>query len=123
MAAPSFNDYFNTGRAEAQNRQPSLTFDPGDITEFYMAAGAAMADHLTGYAAERVRATFLDGASSDDLTTLADDRYNIQRIPPAFATGVINISRPSAAAGAGTVVAGTVVATLKDPSGDRKSVV
>lgn len=119
MAAPSFNDYFNTGKAEALSRRPDLTFDDGDISEMYMSAGAAMADHLTGYSAERIKATYLDGATEGDLTVLADDRYNIQRQQATFATGQVTFSRLTSSAGAGTIVAGTVVATAKDATGNE----
>ena len=57
--APSFADLFNTGKAEAQNRRPELTFDEGDISEMEMASAAAMADHILGYVAERIKATYL----------------------------------------------------------------
>jgi phage-related baseplate assembly protein len=116
--APTFTDLFNTGKAEAQNRRPDLTFDVGDVSEFYMAAGAAMADHLVSYVTQRVLATFLDGASGDDLTTLADDRYNIQRNPATFATGTLTFTRASGAL-TGTIPAGTVVATVKDSLGNE----
>jgi uncharacterized phage protein gp47/JayE len=117
-SAPTFDDYFNAGRAEAIDRRPDLTFDEGDITEMEMAAAAAMADHLTGYAAGRVKATFLDGAFGDDLTTLADDRYNIQRELAAFASVSMTFTRASGVL-TGTIPAGTVVATQKDSLGNE----
>jgi phage-related baseplate assembly protein len=118
MAAPSWQDYFNDGRAEAINRRPDLTFDEGDITEMYMAAIAAMADSLTGYFAGRFNATYLDGAQGDDLTKLADDHWNIQRFPANAATAQVTFSRTSANGyPAGSLAAGTVVATQKDASG------
>lgn len=118
MAAPSWQDYFNDGRAEAINRRPDLTFDEGDITEMYMAAVAAMADSLTGYFAGRFNATYLDGAQGDDLTKLADDHWNIQRFAPNAATGQVTLSRTNAnGAPAGSIAAGSVVATQKDANG------
>lgn len=116
--APTYQDYFVAGRGEAANRRPDLTFDEGDIAEFDMAAGAAMADHLTGYTSQRVRATFLDGAFNDDLTDLADDRYNIQRQIAVPAAGVTTWTR-SGGLLAGTVPFGTVVATSKDNAGNE----
>lgn len=114
--APTFDDYFQAGRAEAIDRTPTLTFDEGDISEMEMAASAAMADHLTEYAAERVKATFLDGAFGDDLTILADDRYNIQRLSASSATVTATFSRTSGTL-TGTIPAGTVIATQKDTLG------
>jgi uncharacterized phage protein gp47/JayE len=120
MAAPTFQDYFNAGRAEAINRRPDLTFDEGDISEFLVAGMAAMADHLTGYFAGRFKATYLDGAEGDDLTTLADDHWNVQRFPALAATGTVTFSRTTGnGAPAGTLLAGTVVATQKDSLGNE----
>jgi len=119
MAAPTFDDFFNAAVAEAQSRRPELTFDEGDISEFYAVATAAMADHVTGWAASRIKATFLDGAQDDDLTTLADDHWNIQRLSDVAATGVLTFTRPTFGAGAGVIPAGTAVSTSPDPSGTR----
>jgi phage-related baseplate assembly protein len=116
--APTYQDIFNTGKAEAISRRPDLTFDVGDISEFYMAAGAAMADHIVSYVTQRVQATFLDGASGDDLTTLADDRYNIQRLFDTEAQGTVTISRATAVSN-GIIPAGTVFATAKDAQGNE----
>ncbi len=118
MPAPTLQDYFDIGRAEAISRRPDLTFDEGDISEFYEAAAAAMADHLTGYTASRVRATFLDGAKGNDLTTLADDHWNIQRLDAVSSTGVLTFTRATDAVGAGSIPAGTAVATQPDPQGN-----
>jgi uncharacterized phage protein gp47/JayE len=116
--APTFNDYFTAGRAEAIDRRPELTFDEGDISEMEMAAAAAMADHLTEYTAQRVKATFLDGAFGNDLTTLADDRYGLQRLAANAATVTITLTRASGTL-IGTVPAGTTVATQKDSLGNE----
>jgi uncharacterized phage protein gp47/JayE len=118
MAAPSWQDFYDAGRAEAVIRRPSLTFNEGDITDMFMAAAAAMADRLTGYAADRFKATYLDGASGDDLTTLANDHWSIVRNPSVKAVGQVTISRASFAAGAGTYNAGSIVATAKDSLGN-----
>jgi uncharacterized phage protein gp47/JayE len=116
--APTFDDLFKAGRAEAINRTPSLTFDEGDISEMEMAAAAAMGDHVTEYAANRVKATFLDGAFGDDLTTLADDRYGLQREPAVAATVLMTFHLTSAGP-SGTIPAGTVVSTLPDSQGNQ----
>lgn len=116
-AAPTLQDYFTAGKAEATTLRSDLTFDDGDISEFYMFAAAAMADHLTGYFAGRIRATFLDGATGDDLTTLADDHWNIQRNVAVAATGVLTFTRPNTSGGSGTIPAGTTVQTQADPTG------
>lgn len=122
MSAPTFQDFFNAGRAEAIDRRPDLTFDEGDISEFVVAAIAAMADHLTGYFAGRFKATYLDGAEGDDLTTLADDHWNVQRFPAVPSGGNVSFQRPAPGVGSapsGTIAAGTVVATQKDALGNE----
>lgn len=118
VAAPSFDDYFNLAKAEAQNRQPALTFYEGDISEFLCVSGAAMADHLTGYTAQLFKNTYLDGAVGDDLTTLADDRYGIVRNPALAAFGTVAFSRSSDSAGLGTIAAGTLISTQIDAQGN-----
>lgn len=117
MAQPSFQDFFNIAKGEAAARQPALTFDEGDISEFYAVAAAAMADHVVGYSAMQFRRLYLDGAKGDDLTTLADDRYAITRFPAEAAAGVVTFTRPNAGGGAGTIAAGTIVATTKTSQG------
>ncbi len=117
MSAPSFDDLFADFQAEAQDRRADLTFDAGDIAEMYAYGGAAMADHLAGYFARRIAATYLDGAEKDDLTTLADDHWNIQRFVPNAASGEVTFNRASAAAGAGTLPQGFIVGTAKDQLG------
>ncbi len=116
-AAPTLQDYFDAGKAEAIDRRPDLTFDEGDISEFYMYASSAMADHLTGYVAGRIKATYLDGAIGDDLSTLGDDHWNIQRNDAVAATGVLTFSRVNHTAGGGTIPAGTTVSTVADALG------
>lgn len=117
MAAPSFDELVVSFTAEAQDRRPDLTFDEGDISEMDAAGGAAMADHVVAWTAQRIRETFLDGASGDALTVLADDHWNIQRHGVVAAVGEVTFNRATAGAGAGTLAAGFVVATVKDALG------
>lgn len=117
MASPSFDQYFDAFRAQALIDRPDLSFDEGDVSEMDGAGGAAMADRLTGWAAGRIKALFLDGANGTDLDVYGDDRYGIQRQAEVKATGQISLTRPTAAAGGGTVAAGSIVATARDSSG------
>jgi len=120
VAAPSFKDYFDAGKAEALARRSGLAFDEGDISEFVVAGAAAMADHLTGYFADRVKATFLDGAIGDDLTDLADDHWNIQRREAVLASGSVSFTRTNAnGAPLGSIPSGFVIATDKDADGNE----
>lgn len=117
MAAPTWQEYYDIGKAEAIIRRPDLVFQEGDISEMYMAAAAAMADRLTGYAALSFRNTYLDGATGDALAELVDDHWNLQPIAAVKAVGQVTFNRVSAAAGAGTIALGTTVATQKDANG------
>src|SRR5262245_35445662 len=83
----------------------------------YMGGGAAMADLLTGWAAGRMRALYLDGARGIDLDIYADDHYGIQRPKAVRAVGEVTFTRATASAGSGTIPAGFVVATQRDSQG------
>jgi uncharacterized phage protein gp47/JayE len=62
-----------------------------------------------GYSVSRL---FLDGASGDDLDRLAFDRYGLTRKGASPALGAVQFVRPTFAAGAGSIVVGTVLQTL-----------
>jgi hypothetical protein len=117
MSAPSWADYYLLGRAEAVLRRPDLSYNEGDVTDMMTAGAGAMADRLTGYLIDRFRATYLDGASGDDLTQLASDHWNVQRRDAVAATGQVTFSRATYANGAGSLDAGFIVATAKDSQG------
>lgn len=118
MAAPSFDDLFNLGKAEAILKKPVLGVRIGDISEMLIAGAAAMADRLIGWFAERIAATFLDGATGDDLTLLASDHWAIQRIDATKAVATVTFTRASADASAQTIPIGTTVATERDSQGN-----
>ena len=119
MAAPSFDDLFNIGKAEMLIRRPDLFLAPGDVTDFLVAAAAAMADKAIQFAAEEFRKTFVDGAEEAALTTLADDHFSIIRNPETASQVSVVFSRPTSGAGAGTVSAGTTISTIEDETGER----
>lgn len=114
---PDFEEYYGLGEAEMLVRRPSLYLNEGDTSDFLVAAGAAMADKNDQYAHSLAAKTYLDTAEGDDLTTLCDDHWGIQRQAANPATVVLTFTRAGAGAGAGTIDAGTVVATDKDASG------
>lgn len=118
MAAPSFDDLMNIGKAEAILKRPSLGVRIGDISEMLISGAAAMADRLIGWFAERIAATFLDGASGDDLTQLCADHWAIQRRAATEAIGTVTLNRAGADASAQSFPIGTVVATLRDSQGN-----
>lgn len=118
MAAPSFDDLFNLGKAEAILKRPALGVRIGDITEMLIAGAAAMADRLIGWFAERIAATFLDGAVGDDLTLLASDHWAIQRRDATKSVATVTFTRAGANATAQTMPIGTTVATERDSQGN-----
>jgi len=118
MAAPSFDDLMNLGKAEAIIRRPSLGIRVGDISEMLIAGASAMADRLIGWLAERIGATFLDGASGDDLTQLAADHWAIQRRAATSSVGTVTFTRASADGTSQSFPIGTTVATARDSQGN-----
>lgn len=117
MASPTWQDLYNSGKAEAILRRPDVSVRAGDISDMLLAGGAAMTDRAIGYAAERVAATFLDGARGDDLTTLADDHWGVQRTEAVKAVGTVTFTRAGATAATAEYPVGTVVATERDSRG------
>jgi uncharacterized phage protein gp47/JayE len=117
VPAPSYDDLAGNARSAAQTARPDLFFDEGDVSDMVVHAAAAGADYLTGYATQLVKGLFLDTSFGQALTTLADDRYGILRTPAAKAVGSVTLARASFAAGAGSVPAGTLIATAFDSQG------
>lgn len=117
MPAPSFNDFVDLARAEALVKRPELQMREGDISEMFVLASAAMADRFTGYAAERIAALYLASSEGDDLTTLADDRYNVQREPAVAAIGTVTFTSTGGPF-TGTIPSGTRIATTPDAAGN-----
>lgn len=117
MAAPTWQDLYNTGKAEAILRRPDVSVREGDVSDMLLAGGAAMVDRGVGYAAERFGALFLDTARGADLTKLADDRFGVQRVDAVKAVGTVTITRAGATANAANYPIGTIVATERDALG------
>ena len=78
-ASPSWTDFFNLGKVEAQLKRPDLLVAEGDNSEMLLVAAASMADLLNGQSALFAKLTYVDGAEGDDLTILADDHWGIVR--------------------------------------------
>lgn len=119
MAAPSFDELHDLGKAEVQLQRPRLGVRVGDISHMLISAAAAMADRLIGWFSERIGATFLDGARGEDLTTLAADHWGIQRLAATKATAQVDIYRASADATTQTFAAGSTLATARDSRGQE----
>jgi len=117
--APSFDDLEILGKAELIINRPDLQAAEGDITEMLIKAAAAMADRCIEYSASSFRDTFVDGASGQALTDLANDHWAIQRNTAVAATGSVDFTRVAATGPAGTIPSGTVVATAISSDGTR----
>lgn len=116
--APSVDDLIVLGKAEAILKRPTLGVRAGDISEMILFAAAAMADRTIGWFAERINATFLDGAVGDDLTQLAADHWGIQRFAATSAVATVTFTRSSPDATAQNFPINTTVATERDSSGN-----
>lgn len=115
--APTHDELYAIAKAKLQTEESGLSIYDGDISDLLLLGAAAMADHIVGWADRRISATYLDGAEKDWLDQLIDDHFGLPRIEAVRAAGEVTISRVSAAAGAGTIAAGTVIATDFDALG------
>lgn len=113
---PSWQDLYDLGKTTLQTRRPTLVVEEGDVSDAIIAGAATLAQAIIAFATAKARECFLDGATGDALTALAHDR-GVDRDLGDAAVGVVRISRPTFAAGAGTVPAGTRIATTPDATG------
>lgn len=116
---PSFNDFVSAALAELQARRPDLPVNDGDVTEAMLHAMSVCADVIARYLAQAFKETFIDGARGQALTDLVDDHLNIQRHVASAAVVPLTFSRPTAGAGAGTILAGTRFATTSTADGKQ----
>jgi uncharacterized phage protein gp47/JayE len=114
--AEAWQDFYDLGKATLQTRRPKLVVEEGDVSDAIIAGASSMATALVAYANRKFRATFLDGAEEADLTERARDR-GVERDPGAESVGRVTLTRASASLGAGTIVAGTRMATESDETG------
>lgn len=123
--APSFQDYLDQGQAEALVRRPDLAFYDGDVTVAMLHGSAAMADAVTRFIVQALKATYLDTASGDELTTLANDHWDIQRQLATSSQVTLTFTRPfdAGAEPAGSIPSGTTVATQFSTDGETVSFV
>ncbi len=120
MPNTSFVDYYQLALAAAILANSELTINEGDPVDMLLSAGAALADRTDQENAANFKKTFVDGAKGDDLTTLADDHFDVDRQPATSSTATVAFTRPSAGGGepGGTLSAGFTVATVIDAAGD-----
>jgi hypothetical protein len=116
MAAPSWQDLYDLGRYVLQARRPTMLVNPGDVSDAEIGAMATLVDVSIGESAGRFRSTYLDGAVGSDLTDEAADR-GTDRILGIKAIGTVTLARPTTGVGAGTIPAGTTIASSPDETG------
>lgn len=116
MDAPSRLDLYAIGRDYLLQRATKL--DPGQVdvlgsdANIFVGSNSVVADTVVKQLIFSTARHFLDGAEGDDLDRLAWDRYGLTRKGASAALGAVDILRPNASAGLGTVAVGTRVATL-----------
>lgn len=116
MSEPSWQDLYDLGKVTLQSIRTRALVLPGDVYDAIISGTATVGTAIIAYAEQRFRSAFLDGAQGDDLTALAHDR-GVDRDLGAFAIGSVSLTRPGAGVGAGTITAGTRVATNADSTG------
>jgi len=116
MDLPSRLTLFALGRNFITSNNTKI--DPGQVdvlgsdANVFVGSNSVVAYTIVrqlGYATARL---FLDGAVGDDLDRLAFDRYGMTRKGASAALGAVQFTRPTFAAGAGTIQAGTILQTL-----------
>jgi uncharacterized phage protein gp47/JayE len=101
---PTFQDFFRIARDEILARNSRLTLEvierPGSDANVMVAAGAAMADEVTGQLTRVAAGLFLDSARGDQLDRLVFDRLNMPRksASPSFGSVAFRTTVPAAAA-------------------------
>ncbi len=81
---------------------------------------AVMWSRESQFVTDLFRATRFNDADGDDLTTLVTERYDIERILDTYGVGYINIHRPTASLGAGTIWKGTRIRVLTGSRSEPK---
>lgn len=110
IGSPSTADIYDVGLAALQSRQPALVVRPGDVTDSFLFGGAAMAAIVIGSAAQGFRNSLVLGGRGAPLTVTCHDR-GVDRDDGDNAVGSVTFTR-AASGNAGTISAGTRVATL-----------
>lgn len=115
--APTHDELYDIAKAPLVAAESKLSILDGDISDLLLLGVAAMGDHIVGYCDRAVKRTYFDGAEKEALDTLIDDHLGLPRNESQRAYGEITVTRATAAAGAGTILAGTVFATDYDTLG------
>ncbi len=111
---PTIEDFREAARRGIRGwRDPNLSVRSGGGYDFTQGPAAV----IWSREAQRDRDLFLqvytESATDADRDRLVEAYYHVERVPAAYGLGTCEFTRPSAAAGAGRIYAGTRVAVLK----------
>lgn len=116
MDLPSRADLYAIGRAyvleRAKRIDPQQVDVVGSDVNLFVGSQSVVNYSLVKQLGYRIASLLLDGANGDDLDRWAYDRYQIPRKGASAALGAVRFFRASAALGAGSIPAGTVLRTL-----------
>ncbi|MGH7297551.1 MAG: baseplate J/gp47 family protein [Polyangiaceae bacterium] len=105
---PSIRDLLTAASdAVVGTRQSVADTRRGSVYDHLAGSGAILVTREAARDQDLFRAVYLDTAEGDDLTRLVKLRYGIDRIVPSYGTGTALLTRPTVAAGGGTVWEGT----------------
>lgn len=115
---PTRLDLYALGRdyvlQRAKKIDPVMIDYEGSDANIVVGSTSVMADHVVKHLGYRFNALLLDGASEEDLDRYAYDRYQLFRKGASPAVGKVTISRPTAAAGSGSIPVGTKVLSVSN---------
>lgn len=124
---PSQQDIYDLYKNEVQSRNPLLTdFEEGSKLDSLGGGFSTGGQEIVKFILDQFAKTFFATAngpdvtgSTDDLQLLAVDHFGDSFSRPAAekAVGVVAFTRPTAAAGNVSILAGTIVKTAKDANG------
>lgn len=127
LTIKSQGDYYTDYQVEVQDDAPELTdFTDGSTNDILGGVFSTGLSEITALIIDQFKKLFFTTAGGpettggpDDIQTLAVDHYGTDFARPAAtsAIGDVTFTRPTDTAGAGTILAGTIVKTPPDSSG------
>ncbi len=119
----SFDQLYEVYKDEVQAVKPELTdFSDGSVNDINAGAAASLAQEVQRIMLDRFKITYFKGAEGQDLEDLAIDHFgdSFGRPSPAASIGIVEFTRPTAAAGNVLIDAGTIVKTPADANGETQ---
>lgn len=109
-------DLYEIGRqfvlTRAKKVDPKVVDTAGSDVNIVIGSGSYVGAAVSNQIAENAANLFLNSCFGEDLDRYVYDRYELTRLGAGAALGTVEFSRPTAAAGAGTIPAGTKLQTL-----------